>query len=316
MCDRTAFDKFYHLDNDDTGLVIYYGFDSSSIRYDSKERMWILSIEHKPDIVATCDSEFTVLVIGKHNWQVTNDFGCFSGGTEVRKVSFSACASDQYTCNDGLCVDLVTRCDGKVDCEDKSDEFECRLVEESLTYKRQQIPPPQSNKTAVEVKMSIEVINLGRIDEIKATVDFQYILHLTWFETRLKYLNLKEAGTNRLETQEMESLWVPNIVFFNTEKRLETVVDEKASMSIKRKGNFTALKNKLSFEGSENPLTITRFYKTNYICNFDMAWYPFDTQKCSMSFVVEKGSQSFVDILVDNLEYSGPLELTQYLGKV
>ena len=53
MCERSAFDTFYHLDNDDKGLVIFYGFDSSIIRYDTKERLWLLTIEHKPDIKDT-----------------------------------------------------------------------------------------------------------------------------------------------------------------------------------------------------------------------------------------------------------------------
>ena len=53
MCERSAFDTFYHLDNDDKGLVIFYGFDSSIIRYDTKERLWVLTIEHKPDIKDT-----------------------------------------------------------------------------------------------------------------------------------------------------------------------------------------------------------------------------------------------------------------------
>ena len=53
MCERSAFDTFYHMDNDERGLVIFYGFDSSIIQYDTKERLWVLTIEHKPDIKDT-----------------------------------------------------------------------------------------------------------------------------------------------------------------------------------------------------------------------------------------------------------------------
>ena len=126
------------------------------------------------DIVATCDSELTSFVLGNHDWKVTNDFGCFSGGTEVKRVSFSTCSSDQYTCNDGLCVDLLARCDDKKDCEDKSDEFECRSLEESRVYQKDLPAPPTSNKTRTGVVISIEVANIGQIDEIKSAVDFQY----------------------------------------------------------------------------------------------------------------------------------------------
>ena len=136
MCERSAFDTFYHMDNDEKGLVTFYGFDSSIIRYDTKKRLWVLTIEHKPDILATCESELTSFVLGNHDWKVTNDFGCFAGGTEVKRISLSTCTLDQYTCNDGGCVSLVSRCNGEVDCEDKSDELECRIMEESKTYKK------------------------------------------------------------------------------------------------------------------------------------------------------------------------------------
>ena len=63
----------------------------------------------------------------------------------------------------------------------------------------------------------------------------------------------------------------------------------KTSVDVERMGNFTVAKNKLVFKGSENPLSVSRFYKTNFICDFDMAWYPFDTQKCSMNFCVGEG---------------------------
>ena len=248
-------------------------------------------------------------------WKVTNDFGCFSGGTEVKRVSFSTCTIDQYTCNDGLCVSLVSRCNGEVDCDDKSDELECRIMEEDKTYKKNLPPPPQHNKTKLSVEISIEVINVAGIDEIESSVEFQFILQMKWYEGRMNFLNLRESGRNNLNNQEIKLLWIPKIVFYNTKKRLETKVDGKTSVDVERMGNFTVAKNKLVFKGSENPLSVSRFYETNFICDFDMAWYPFDTQKCSMNFVLEKGSRDFVDLLAHDLEYSGPLDLTQYFIK-
>ena len=36
------------------------------------------------------------------------------------------------------------------------------------------------------------------------------------------------------------------------------------------------------YEGSENPLLITRVYSTKWLCSYDMLFYPFDTQVCRM----------------------------------
>ena len=108
---------------------------------------------------------------------------------------------------------------------------------------------------------------------------------------------------------------MPKLVLYNTELRFETIVDNKAIVSVKRLGNFTERKNKRLYDGTENPLSIERFYKTSFICDFDMSWYPFDTQVCAMEFVVEKSSSDVVEMVLGNLDYSGPLELTQYFIK-
>ena len=78
MCDRTAFDKYYHLYNDELGNVIYYGFSGSVIRYDEEQRRWVLSIENKKNTKAVSNAEFPTLVIGNHDWEIPNDFDCFS----------------------------------------------------------------------------------------------------------------------------------------------------------------------------------------------------------------------------------------------
>ena len=122
-----------------------------------------------------------------------------------------------------------------MDYEDKSDEFECRNLEESQVYQKDLPAPPTSNKTRTGVVISIEVANIGQIDEIKSAVDFQYSLHLKCFEGRLNYLNLKDTSENKLKYLEIESLWVPTVVFYNTESELKNVVSGiDTSMTIER----------------------------------------------------------------------------------
>ena len=37
----------------------------------------------------------------------------------------------------------------------------------------------------------------------------------------------------------MDLLWIPQVVFYNTKERLETVVDGRTSTEVERLGNFT-----------------------------------------------------------------------------
>ena len=43
-----------------------------------------------------------------------------------------------------------------------------------------------------------------------------------------------------------------------------------------------------------------------------MAWYPFDTQTCTLDFTLDATASAFVSLDVGELEYTGPVELLQY----
>ena len=40
------------------------------------------------------------------------------------------------------------------------------------------------------------------------------------------------------------------------------------------------------FQGSENNLKLSKTHDTKFLCQYDMAWYPFDTQICTMDIVL------------------------------
>ena len=46
-----------------------------------------------------------------------------------------------------------------------------------------------------------------------------------------------------------------------------------------------------------------------------MAWYPFDTQLCSMDLEMEENGKIFVDLLSGNIGYEGPVDLALYYIK-
>ena len=46
-----------------------------------------------------------------------------------------------------------------------------------------------------------------------------------------------------------------------------------------------------------------------------MAWYPFDTQLCSMDMEMEGNDEIFVDLLSDKIVYDGPVDLSLYYIK-
>ena len=88
------------------------------------------SIGH-PDVLATLAAPFHTLAIGVHEWTVNNDEKCQEGTAKI-KFTISDCnkwdinvgavagyggyISTEFTCDNGLCIDLEKRCDGIPHC--------------------------------------------------------------------------------------------------------------------------------------------------------------------------------------------------------
>ena len=49
------------------------------------------------------------LPVGKHKWLVENN-ACKEGKTSTEILQLSACEEEQFTCNDGKCLDIHQRC--------------------------------------------------------------------------------------------------------------------------------------------------------------------------------------------------------------
>lgn len=63
---------------------------------------------------------------------------------------------------------------------------------------------------------------------------------MKWFETRLRFKNLKEdISLNSFLPSEVENVWVPELTFSNTEEKPTTIVDERASISVQKIGMFS-----------------------------------------------------------------------------
>ena len=109
MCEQTALDKYYHMGNDEEGYVVYYGFTGTIIQYDGVNKMWNLSISHKPSVTATSKAKFDTIVLGNNEWEVINDEEC-QDGIEKKLLSLSTCCEQQFTCNSEESLLFVVYC--------------------------------------------------------------------------------------------------------------------------------------------------------------------------------------------------------------
>ena len=77
---------------------------------------------------------------GRSKYSVLDDYNMYLDDRKSLKdfslITFSICSLlDEFTCNNGECIDKYKRCDEKVDCSDNSDEQFCNVVEVPDDYR-------------------------------------------------------------------------------------------------------------------------------------------------------------------------------------
>ena len=55
-------------------------------------------------------------------------------------MKLSGCADDEFTCSDGQCINMNSRCDQIINCRDESDEQNCRCLVLKNGYNKA-VPP-------------------------------------------------------------------------------------------------------------------------------------------------------------------------------
>ena len=217
-------------------------------------------------------------------------------------LTMTACSQDQFTCNNGLCINILDRCNSRPDCFDLSDEFHCRKISPGTSYQRYIAPPPVNSTDKIVIDVSADIISILDINEISSIFQVQFFLHLTWHDSRLKFYNLKDdSGLNAPSPSEKQQIWIPVLTFENTEDKPITEVDKKTSITVRKLGSFSLsnvddMENQQFFQGKDNSMTMTRFYNIRFICNYEMQWYPFDIQRCQLKLAMLGRSSDFAQL--------------------
>ena len=180
------------------------------------------------------------------------------------------------------------------------------------TYLNEAPPPPMNDDMFADIYLSINVIEVLDLSEVDAAMVLQYRMTLRWRDSRVKFRNLKKENfLNTVGREDAAKIWYPQLTFYNTKDMEETKVtnkycsscktfitlfllqyNDKSVITIQRNGTATisplkALQNDHIYSGVENELILSQVYTTSFTCKYDMGSYPFDTQRCSMVFIMQ-----------------------------
>ena len=266
-----AFDYCYNPQHfpDSFDEVFFKGW-SSRIDYNTSTSQWILS-HTSSQTRAVSSAEKETYLVGKHNWTVSSDHRqCHleKGKDKMENYStelkLTACKQGfkanmwgswvdsgedgEFTCNDGQCVSMTKRCNQLPDCDDGSDEKDCKLF--SLVEGYNKVVSPFKmvsffNETLVPVSInvSLKLLKMVDIDERENTIDLQFEIILEWKDQRITYNNLKkDIFFNALTEDEIKMIWLPVLIYVNTDQkettRLGVEWEWSTSVLISRDGKY------------------------------------------------------------------------------
>ena len=142
---------------------------------------------------------------------------------------------------------MEDRCDQWADCEDGSDEEGCKLFSLAKGYNKV-VPPCMKSKNRtidpLPIDVSIMLLKIMSIDEKENTIDLQFEITLEWKDHRMTYNNLKrDISLNALTDSEKELVWLPVLIYANTDQRettrLGSINEWSTSVVVSRDDNFT-----------------------------------------------------------------------------
>ena len=173
LADHKSMDKDLIEDGgkmDDEDTRSYVGPKGWVISRHGNDRIWRMEHQSYPELSLTM-LDMDALPIGRHNWKINNNV-CNQGITNVQSLLFSSCKEEQFTCDDGKCLEITQRCNNIEaivffinvffinikkffkDCDDVSDEKNCQIIAiDEEKYLRSKPPPSDSMDTKLPVTL-------------------------------------------------------------------------------------------------------------------------------------------------------------------
>ena len=147
LCSESTIDTFWTPQTEE-GQYILQGLMNSIIEFNNEKwNLKALGGGITEPTLAFSDISYHSFVMGKSNWFISNDKGkiliqmlstsimsfaiileCNKGKPYNITMKLSGCADNEFTCDDGQCIQMRDRCDQILDCRDKSDEQNCKII--------------------------------------------------------------------------------------------------------------------------------------------------------------------------------------------
>lgn len=124
-------------------------------------------------------------------------------------LTLTTCLTTEFACDDGQCIAHTLRCDNVAQCDDQSDERNCLVVQQPSGYDPYYPPPPRPGESVpLDLEYQAHVYSIEDVTTEGGVVTMSVGVTLTWFDPRLKFVNLKPQVKNYFPCQKV---WTPSV---------------------------------------------------------------------------------------------------------
>lgn len=174
-----SYDRNFTLMINDDGAFFLKGVGSSVVR--KFGNVWTLQSNLHEEM---CSLQNNQIPFVRQIWTC---------GSESVNLTLTTCRPGEFACTTGTCLSQNVRCDGIVNCDDKSDEEQCKNIDKDPGYSTLIGPPPLLGEEYRNMQFILHIFSISDIETANfyAEVDFKIILF--WRDSRFTVWNNLEG---------------------------------------------------------------------------------------------------------------------------
>ena len=308
----------YYLSLDSDHQIQYFeGYKDTYLVQSKEDKSWSFKERDKTHqtyanklIIGNSSENYP---IGRQSWLVTEPRCAYQASTKI--LTLSMCIfGKQFTCNSGDCIDIERRCDEIMDCDDGSDETDCRLIDMPTSYLQAQ-HPPTTESGKITIYTHVDITDIHHIDTINMHITLTTKIHMKWKDPRLMFLNPFVDKKNIVSEEYSQQMWLPTGQLILT----NAIIGEVKKDTNKQVLVYSQIPENIDpeypyensrYNGSYNFLGVSQRMKVKYSCKFNVYKFPFDINRCEFGFKINQKKIQIVEDL--SITYNGTNIVDQF----
>ncbi|XP_037775248.1 uncharacterized protein LOC119572299 isoform X2 [Penaeus monodon] len=231
--------------------------------------------------------------VGRFEWEYENK--------KKRVFTFTACSKDEFTCNNGLCIDLSNRCNGIEECSDSSDEECSIMLPLPITYRKE-----RPHKFFTDLNLTVASMEVLEVDVYENVFRVNAEFHTSWRDGRIDLSQISATASENVI--DMSDIWVPSIelknaVFKDILAHLRR--SDVRDVVLAHRETPGTIRTQNGLEGytynadRDAFLKLIETFEASYKCHFELDLFPFDVHVCSLNISLRQFSRSFKAVFRD-----------------